>query len=175
MFRRVRVTVLLATLLVGCVHVSVYQPFKDVNTMLVEAGSGKSMISSAKAILIVYRRTPEVGERGSEAKEPKLEIVDYDDLRTVRFVDEQVSFRSSARGSVRGHEAILVYKTGYEPVWLERRLSGREYRYPPALTLRRCDPVRSKQMVCDAVRQAFRLESESTRQGALKKLARILQ
>jgi hypothetical protein len=175
MYRRAPVTVLLAALLMGCVHVGVYQPFKDVNTMLFEAGQGKALLSSAQAIIIGYRHTPETPERGSEPKEPTLMVVDYDDLPAVRFFDQQVSIGKSAAGSIRGHEAVLIYKTGYEPAWLERKRVGSEYCYPAVLTLRRCSPARSKRLICDAVRQEFRFESQSTRQAALKKLVRNLK
>jgi hypothetical protein len=170
MFRRSCVA-LLVLFVVGCVRVHVYEPFKDINTMLVEAGPQKPMLSSAKAILVVYRRTPETEKQGSEAKVPKLVIVDFDDLRDVRFVDQEVSLGSSTTGDVRGRESILVYKPGYEPVWLERRRIGKEFRYPSSLMLKPCPPVRARQLAADAIRQAFRMESESTRQAALKKLA----
>lgn len=175
MFRRSCAVIALAGLVAGCVHVHVYEPFKDINTMLVESGPQRPMLSSAKAILVVYRRTPETEKKGSAAKSVKLKIVDFDELRDVRFVDQEVSLGSSATGDVRGHEMILIYKPSYEPVWLERRRVGNEYRYPTALMLKPCDPVRARQLAADAIRNAFRFESESTRQAALKKLAQNLK
>ncbi len=157
---------------VACVpQVRVYRPFKDVNTILVDARATNMMVSSAKAILVAYRRSVEGPDGTTEPKSPKLIVVDFDDLRNVRFVDQGVRTWNYAEGAVHSRESILIYKPGYEPTWLERRLFGKEYRYPAKIVLAPCDPVRGRKLVFDAVTQAFRGETESCRRAALQKLA----
>lgn len=174
MFARLCAFIAIVSLAMGCVHVRVYHPFKDVNTMLVDARAPKMMLASAKAILIARMRNIEQADGTTAPTEPKLIVVDYCDLRNVRFVDEQMKAGKYARGSVHSREAILVYKPGFEPVWLERRFYGKEYRYPLTLALRPCDPVLARRLVFDAVAKAFAGETESCRQGALRKMAQYV-
>lgn len=143
--------------------------------MLVDARAPKMEVSSAKAILIAHMRNIEQGDGTTAPTEPKLVIVDYCDLRDVRFVDEQMKAGKYARGSMHSREAILVYKPGYEPAWLERRFYGKEYRYPVTLALRPCDPVLARKLVFDAVAKAFAGETESCRQAALRKMANYVK
>jgi hypothetical protein len=175
MFARICAFIGLIALPVGCVHVRVYHPFKDVNTMLVDARAPKMMLASAKAILIAHMRSVEEADGTTVPTEPKLIVVDYCDLRGVRFVDERKKAGKYARGSMHSREAILVYKPGFEPAWLERRFYGKDYRYPVTLALRPCDPVRARRLVFDAVAKAFAGETESCRQAALRKIANYVK
>lgn len=175
MLPRIGAFIALIAIAVGCVHVRVYSPFKDVNTMLVDARAPKMMLSSAKAILVIHRRAVEKADGTTEPMSPKLMIIDYVDLRNVRFYDGQMSVGQYATGSVHGREAILIYKPGYEPAWLERRFFGKNYKYPMTLALVPCAPVRGRRLVFDAVTQAFRGEAESCRRAALEKLAEYVK
>lgn len=175
MFPRICALIALVTVAFGCVHVRVYHPFKDVNTILVDPRAPKMMVSSAKAILIAQMRAVQQADGTTEPTKPKLIIVDFCDLRDVRFVDEQMKAWQYATGSVHSREAILVYKPGYEPAWLERRFVGKQYKYPSTLVLKPCDPLRGRKLVFDAVSTAFRGESESCRQAALRKMANYVK
>jgi hypothetical protein len=159
----------------GCMpQMHATQPFGDANTMLVESHASTGMLSSAKAIIIVYRRTDAAVDGTSQPKPPKMIVVPYDELRDVRFMDTGLSFGSYVVGDVNCRTSVLVYRNGYEPVWLEKKFFGRDYRYPPSITLMRCDPVRGRRMVFEAVGAAFRGEAEKYRQQVLKKLAKEL-
>lgn len=160
---------------IGCVHVRVYRPFKDVNTVLVDAKAPKMMVSSAKAVLVAHMRTVQQADGTTAPTKPKLIVVDFCDLQNVRFVDERLTAWQYASGSVHSREAILVYKTGYEPAWLERRFIGKEYKYPTKLALVACDPVRARRLVYEAVGKEFGGETESYRQEALRKLAKYVK
>jgi hypothetical protein len=166
------IAVVVAALAAGCVpHFRVYRPFRDVNTILIDSRATNMMVSSAKAVLVAYRRTVESAAGTTEPKSPKLIIVNYDDLRNVRFVNEGIRTWNFTAGAVHSRETVLVYRDGYEPAWLERRYFGKQYRYPTTLKLKQCDPVRGRKMAFDAVDRAFRGEPESHRRAVLKKVA----
>lgn len=169
---RVCALIALVAMAVGCVpHLRVYQPFKEINTMLVEPGATNMLVASAKAIVVDYRRTVEKADGTTEAKRPKLIVVDYDDLRNLHFVNQGFRTGNYTAGAVHSRESILVYRSGFEPAWLERKFFGKTYRYPTKLVLVRCDPVKGRKMVFDAIAQIFRGETESYRRATLTMLA----
>lgn len=165
---------LLSTLVFGCAHVHVQRPFADVNTMVVVAGRTNIVLGSAKALIIDFRQTPGQDKGSAEPKPPQLVVANFDELRDVKLVDKGVSVGAHAIGNVHSRQKVLVYRSGYEPAWLEKKLIGKKYRYPTVLALVPCTPVRSRRLAFDAVSYAFRDESEKVRQAALKKLAEYL-
>jgi hypothetical protein len=169
-------SLLLVTLLgFGCVELHGHYPFSHVNTIVVAAGKTNAPLGSAKAVVIAYRQTPGRAEGLAQPKTPKVFVVNYDELRGVKFVDRGVRIGSHAVGDIYSREKILVYRSGFEPAWLEKKPIGKQFKYPTILALIPCDPVRGRRLVFDAVSNVFREEPETVRQAILKKLARSLE
>ena len=168
------VSFVLLLLVMGCAHVHVHRPFSDVNTMVVIAGQTNALLGSARAVIIDYRQTAGRDDGTAESKTPQLIVANFDELRDVKFIDTGMSLGAHAVGDVHSRQQVLVYRSGYEPAWLEKKLVGKKYRYPTTLALVPCDPVRSRRLAFDAISHVFRDESEKVRQSALKKLARYL-
>jgi hypothetical protein len=158
----------------GCAQLHVHRPFSDVNTMVMIAGKTNAPMGSTKAVVIAYRQTPGQEQGVAQPKTPKVFVVNFDELRDMKFVDRGVRVGAHAMGDVYCREKILVFRRGYEPAWLEKKLVGQEYLYPRTLALVPCRPVRSRRLTFDAISHVFRDEPESVRQSALKKLAREL-
>lgn len=169
------VSLVLLLLVTGCAHVQVRRPFARVNTIVVVAGHTNIVLGSAKAIIFDYRQTPGRDEGSAEPKAPQLIIANFDELRNVKLVDKDVRLGAHAVGNVHSRQKVLVYRSGYEPAWLEKKPIGKTYRYPVRLALIPCDPVRGRKLAFDAVSYVFRDEPENVRQSALKKLARNLE
>jgi hypothetical protein len=162
-------------LAVGCAQFHVHRPFQDVNTTVLMAGKTNAPLGSAKAVVIAYRQTPGQEKGIAQPKTPQIFVANFSDLHNFKVIDKGVRIGTYAVGDVYCRERILVYRSGYEPAWLEKKLHRKTYSYPATLTLVPCDPVRSRRLVFDAVSHVLQDEPESVRQAALKKLASQLE